>query len=221
MGISLESFKKIMKKYNDSIKTSMSKLLKPTDIVGGTNITTTIENNRVVINNDINTDTFMEKDVYTSTEHSNSVKYADRIYDGESQSFPCVYGKDQNGNLGFYTTLPELLPEQSNYTFKINNVVANNMYNINSKTDLTNIGVTVQVFKSIQGLQDILSDIVLFNTDNIDAFYHDRTNITIDGNLYIKNSLILTPSVNDINMYETEIINKNDFINGFEVSING
>ena len=157
---------------------------------------------------------YMTKEIYASEENEDSVKKADKIYNVEAAQPLMYYGKNINGEIGFHFlpindgTLPAGEMEQRT----INPVVAGQVYVIDSVNKLTESKLYIQCFKELKGLQDVFLIANTYDTSNADNYYYDPDNTSIDSNIRIKTDFPCEINVNSNDMYETDIINKNDFI---------
>lgn len=82
---------------------------------------------------------------------------------------------------------------------------------IESSIDTSTQKAFVQVYKYIEGLQNVLNTIKEFNNSNSENFINSN-NISFDTNCHIKNNFYYNTIVVD-NLYETDIINVEDFLN--------
>lgn len=102
---------------------------------------------------------------------------------------------------------------------ELNVSTAQTLY-IQAANEYTQEKAIVQLYKFITGSQNIIEILKTFNNANTESFYHNNT-VEFNGAMRIKDVYSLNKIV-DVNGYsETEIINKNEFIElyGIEVGL--
>lgn len=91
-----------------------------------------------------------------------------------------------------------------------NNVKINDEFTINFDDTLSS--VMLQAFKIIEGEKNIIQTINTFNNENKDNFYFNANIVDITNTARIKDEYILPFFENEQGIYESEVINKNDFV---------
>ena len=90
-------------------------------------------------------------------------------------------------------------------------------------TNDINNKLVIDNYKFVEGENDITSIIKEFNNEKESNFIYNNDEITFNNtSMSIKNEYLLTNTLNnDTNLYESDIINKSDFIEISEVKLNG
>lgn len=215
MGVSLDTFKKTVDKLGKYITDNF---LTKDAIKEGDGVTINKTDGNVTVN--INTETLMKKGIYASEMNEGYVKKADeaKMVEALKGAQPGMYlGTDSNGNYGAYR-LPfsEESQEKGIYQMVLLNPPVNSPQSVESMVDLQECKVFAQAYKFVAGEQDIVSTLKEFNNANKDSFYCNSDVISFEENMKINNLHdIKYVTVNDY--FESEIIDKEKFINGFEV----
>ena len=215
MGVSLDTFKKTVDKLGKYITDNF---LAKDAIKEGDGITINKTDGNVTVN--INTEALMKKEEYASEANEGYVKKADeaKMVEALKNAQPNMYlGTDSNGNYGAYR-LPfsEESKDKGVYQMVLLNPPVNSPQSVESMVDLKDCKIFTQAYKFIAGEQDVVSTLKEFNNANKDSFYCNSDVISFEENMKINNLHdIKYVTVNDY--FESEIIDKEKFINGFEV----
>lgn len=173
----------------------------------------------------IDTSELLDKSTYASETNEGSIKMADeakKIEGIEESTLFSVYGKSPSGVEGFYEFPIGVIDENTNKFQSVRqNAIANEVYTVelineNKKNDLI-----VQCYEFIPGEQDLVTTLREFNNTDKDNFYYNTENIEFDNGMQIKNNYKLNNTQNDDKFYESELINKNDFLNIIEIKLGG
>lgn len=215
MGVSLDTFKKTVDKLGKYITDNF---LTKDAIKEGDGVSINKADGNVTVN--INTEALMKKEEYVSKANEGYVKKADeaKMVEALNGAQPNMYlGTDSNGNYGAYR-LPfsEESQEKGIYQMVLLNPPVNSPQSVESMVDLKDCKIFVQAYKFVAGDQDIVSTLKEFNNANKSSFYYDDGNVEFDNGMKIKNQYTILSLLNG-EIYESEVINKADFINGIEV----
>ena len=191
---------------------------------GGSSIEQSYINGNITVNDKeikVYDDTdVMKKSDYASEANEGYVKKADeaKMVEALKNAQPNMYlGTDSNGNYGAYR-LPfsEESKDKGVYQMVLLNPPVNSPQSVESKIDLGECKVFVQAYKFVAGEQDVVGVLKEFNNSNKDSFYYNNDKVDFENGMKIKNEYNIPVYLNG-EVYESEVINKADFINGFEV----
>ena len=176
-----------------------------------------IDGEETIIYDDSDT---MKKSEYASEVNEGSVKKADeaKIIESIKNAQPGMYyGTNQDGEVGVYR-LPFSKDTKQNgiYQMVLLNPSVNSPQIVESIFDLNECKIFIQAYKFVAGEQDIVAILKEFNNGNKDSFYYNEENVEFSDGMKIKNQYTILSLLNG-EVYESEVINKTDFINGFEV----
>ena len=201
-----------------------SELIDKINNSGGASVEKSNINGNIVINGEEITiyddSDMMKKSEYASETNEGSVKKADeaKIIESIKNAQPGMYyGTNQDGEVGVYRLPFSKDTKQSGiYQMVLLNPPANSPQVVESIFDLNECKIFIQAYKFVAGEQDIVAILKEFNNGNKDSFYYDEENVEFDDGMKIKNQYTILSLLNG-EMYESEVINKADFINGIEV----
>ena len=163
-------------------------------------------------------DEYLDKDTYMSEINEGNVKSADvanKIKGTELAKPYQFFGLDGTGEAKF-----QYLPiqgdgqvTQGNFEQrKIIDAKANNIYEIGSLNELDECKIFVQAYTEIEGQQNIVGTIKEFNNIHKNSFYCNNNVEFSEEGCFIKTIYPLEVSSYN-NLYKTNTINKNDYIN--------
>jgi len=167
--------------------------------------------------NDVKVDTslLMDKATYLSKEYPDYVNKSylsikiEGIEDSVSFSY---YGKDVDGNIGFHIFPITTRDDFNNFQSTILNATTNTEYFINLTNERSMYDVVCQVYKFVDGSTNITEPLKTYNIDESYDNIYDNQNTTFDSGLQINKNFPLTLTTNSDGLFESEIINKSDYI---------
>ena len=193
---------------------------KNVDISVPTKTSDLINDSNFITDDNLNA-TYMKKSEYVSSVNNENVKCSDialKIKDVDTSNPQQYYGKDVDGNIGFHylPITPTDVPATEQRV--INNAIADDSYIIDSNIDLSNVKLFTQCYKKIDGRQDIITNIDVFDEYNKNKYIYNNKNVAFDTSAYIKNNFTYTSTkVGDL--YESEEIDKTQFLEEMVVSL--
>lgn len=168
-------------------------------------------------NVEVNTSTLLDKETYASKINSDSVKKADissNIEGYDTSGEFTYYGKNKNGEIGFHPFPIGDNGEINNFQSVKLNVKTNDNIYIELLNENTNNDLIIQGYEFQEGEQNISSTIKIFNNAESANFNYNEENIDFSNGMHIKNKYTISNSLdNTSGFYESEIINKSDFVN--------
>ena len=220
MGISLDTFKRTLKEFSTQIKKSIlsSDVIKNGD---GILISRHKDGNLTISVDDAN---LMKTSKYASLDNIGSVKLADEaigIKNAKLQHSLMYYGTDKDGNIGahFLPMTAENL-ESGMYQTTLLNAAVNVPQYLPTMCDLSDCKLIVQGYQFVVGEQNVVNTIKYFNNGNKDSFYYNENVVKFGEDMSIKNNYTYSSTkVGDL--YESEEIDKTQFLNEMVVTLNG
>lgn len=141
-----------------------------------------------------------------------SVKYADNITSAKNTQPLQYYGTDSNNEIGFHY-LPTNIKDNTGIEQRIIlDAKINESITIDSLLDISDTKITIDSYKFIAGDQDVIQTIKTFNNAASENFFYNKDIIEFDNGMHIKKEYSYNTSLNDDNLYESEIINKSEFL---------
>jgi hypothetical protein len=99
------------------------------------------------------------------------------------------------------------------------NVITNEVLDVPVPNDISQNKVIIEPYKFVPGTDNVIETLKAFdNTDSTD-FYYNANNVTFNGIMKIQDEYNLSKSLVSDGVYETEIINKADFVNLYEIEV--
>lgn len=164
---------------------------------------------------DTNPKLFLDKATYDK-DNDNIVdisKEAKNIEGVHSAPLFSYYGKDKNGNIGFQEfPISVSKDDLNNYSATILDAKANNAYSIDLKDEKKDYALITQAYKFIEGGKDNVSIIKTFNNSESYNFIFNKDKISFENGMHIKNKYDLELSSNSDGLFESQVINKSDFL---------
>lgn len=157
-------------------------------------------------------DNKMSKDIYASEVNEGSVKYADELTSTKNKQPLQYYGTNNSNELGMHYFPINLDNPNTGIEQKVAlNVKANVDIVIDSALDISDNKILVDSYKFIAGQQSIQTDKVFNNAESTNFFYN-KENVEFTDSMHIKKNYDYTMSLNSDNRYESEVINRSDFL---------
>ena len=154
----------------------------------------------------------LDKDTYASTENEGAVKYADNLSATMHTSPLQYYGTDNDNKLGMHYFPINMDKTNTGIEQKVAlDAKANTDIAIDSALDISDNKIIVDVYKFVGGQQNIQTNKVFNNTEMTNSFY-DKDNVAFTDSMHVKKEHEYAITLNADSVYESEIINKNDFI---------
>ena len=169
---------------------------------------------------------YLDKDTYMSEINEGNVKCADKskTLEGTELAKPFQFwGVNSAGEAKYqYLPLSNTDPNcHENFEQReLINVTANDIFEIESINHLADEKVYVLAYKIKQGEKNINSTLKEFNIAHKDEFYHDDNIIFNEEGLQIKTKYKYNILDRSNGFSETEVINKNDFIELYRIEVN-
>ena len=149
---------------------------------------------------------------YASDINEGSVKMADNLSTIKNTSPLQYYGTDNDNKLGMHYFPINMDKTNTGIEQKIAlDAKANTDITINSALDISDNKIVIDAYKLVDGTQDIHTTKVFDNTEAHNFFY-DKDNVAFTDSMHVKKEHEYAITLNVDSVYESEIINKNDFI---------
>lgn len=160
----------------------------------------------------IDTKNLLTKDMY-DTDDDGIVDKAKKIYGIEESSLFSVYGKSPTGEEGFYEFPIGTIYDNTNKFQSVRqDVIANEVYIIDLINKNKQNNLIVQCYEFKEGEQDHTTTLRTFNNTDEDNFYYNSDEIEFKNGMKIKNNYIIANSLNSDYFYESEVINRSDYL---------
>lgn len=157
-------------------------------------------------------DSLLDKDTYASTENKGSVKYADNLSATMHTSPLQYYGTNNANEVGMHYFPINIDKTNTGIEQKVVlDAKANTDIVIDSALDISDNKIVVDSYKFVGGQQNIQTNKV-FNNTEMTNFFYDKENVEFTDSMHIKKVYEYAVTVNADNRYESEIINKDDFL---------
>lgn len=207
----LEGLTKTVEELNNSLSKN--------NIIAGNNIKIVENNGNLTISSlgtgtsgDVDLSEYMDKTTYASETNAGAVKYADNLSATMQTSPLQYYGTDNDNKLGMHYFPINIDKTNTGIEQKIAlDAKANTDIAINSALDISDNKIIVDTYKFVDGTQDIHTTKVFNNTESHNFFY-DKDNVEFTDSMHVKKEHEYAITLNADSVYESEIINKNDFI---------
>ena len=161
-------------------------------------------------------DKYLDKTTYDPDDDGliDKTNVAKKVEGIEESPLFSVYGKSPDGIEGFYEFPIGKIDENTNKFQSVRqDAKANEVYTIDLINDNKLNDLIVQCYEFQKGEQDIVTTLREFNNTDKDNFYYNEDIITFDNGMKINNQYKLNSTLNSDGLYESEIINKSDYLN--------
>ena len=207
----LEGLTKTVEELNNSLSKK--------NIIAGNNIKIVENNGNLTISSlgtgtsgDVDLSEYMDKTTYASEENEGAVKYADNLSATMHTSPLQYYGTDNDNKLGMHYFPINMNKTNTGIEQKVAlDAKANTDIAIDSALDISDNKIIVDVYKFVDGAQNIHTTKVFNNTESHNFFYN-KDNVTFTDSMHVKKEHEYAITLNSDSVYESGIINKNDFI---------
>ena len=157
-------------------------------------------------------DKTLDKDTYASETNEGAVKYADNLSVTMNAQPLQYYGTNNENELGMHY-FPINTKDNTGLEQRVClNAKANQIITVDSALDISDNKVIVDCYKFVSGEENVISTIKTFNNTEKDNFFYDKDNIEFSDSMHIKKEHNLVLNKNNDGFYESEIINKNDYL---------
>lgn len=157
-------------------------------------------------------DGLLDKDTYASAENHGAVKYADNLSTTMHTSPLQYYGTNNANEVGMHYFPINIEKTNTGIEQKVVlDAKANTDIVIDSALDISDNKIIVDSYKFVGGQQNIQTNKV-FNNTEMTNFFYDKENVEFTDSMHIKKLYEYAVTVNSDNRYESEIINKDEFL---------
>lgn len=87
--------------------------------------------------------------------------------------------------------------------------------------DNGNDGIIINCYEYLESLETIITIMKQFNNSNSSNFYFNPKAVSFTGGMHIKNEHKLNMNLSSNGVYESEVININNFIGDIEIKVGG
>lgn len=153
---------------------------------------------------------YLSKEVFQGNE-KDSVKYADNLTTTKKRQPLQYYGTDSNNELGLHY-LPINMKDNTGMEQRVCLKAQENVdIIIDSLKDINDNKLIIDCYKFTSTEKDIMSTIKTFNNSEKDNFFFNKESVEFTESMHIKKNHILESKLNEDGVYESEIINKDNF----------